>query len=81
MGTNAVSGTNRPVHERQMNEAELMRERKAAPGVDLNEVPQGFSSKPGEAAEPEPVVMRDPVLGRALDLIKGISLLSRAQAP
>jgi Peptidase family S41 len=73
-GTN---GTNR-VHQRPLNEAELMRERKEKPGVDVEDlVPL---SAPGDA-EPEKPVIRDPVLGRALDLIKGIAVVRKTQAP
>jgi len=65
-GTN---GTNR-VRIRPTTEADLIRERKERPGFEL----EGTVSSPHETAAEKPVV-RDPVLGRALDLIKGISVL------
>jgi hypothetical protein len=76
--TNGVGGTNRPVRQHQINEAELMRERRERPGMELEEVPPPMSEK---EIENEPQIMRDPVLGRALDLIKGIAVINRAQAP
>ncbi len=78
VATNMLSGTNRPVRQHQINEAELMRERKERPGMELEEVPPPMSAKD---LENEPKFMRDPVLGRALDLLKGIAVLSRAQTP
>ena len=74
-GTNA---TNHAAHPRQINEAELMRERKEKPGVDVDELPLAAESRD---AEPENLIVRDPVLGRALDLIKGIAALHKAHAP
>ncbi len=71
LGTNGAgtNGTNR-VHVPPTTEADLIRERKERPGMEL----EGTVSASREATPEKPVV-RDPVLGRALDLIKGISVL------
>jgi hypothetical protein len=68
--TNAANGTNRS--SRRINEADLMRERKEGPGKELD-----YSSAPTRVADAEKPVIRDPVLGRALDLIKGIAALGQ----
>ena len=75
-GTSATNGTNRAAHTRT-TEADLMRERNERPGLDLEYVT--LATPPG--GEPEKPVIRDPVLGRALDLIKGISVIRQAHAP
>ncbi|MDB6122019.1 MAG: Peptidase [Pedosphaera sp.] len=67
-GTNSPNGTNRS--SRRLNEAELMRERKDGPDREAATI-----GSPSRTAEEEKPVIRDPVLGRALDLIKGISAL------
>lgn len=77
-GTNTVDSTNRAPRARQLNEAELMRERKERPGMELDEEPPPMSASDLAAEKP---VIRDPVLGRALDLIKGIAVIRRASAP
>jgi hypothetical protein len=85
MGTNSAigtNGTNQVAHPRQLNEAELMRERKERPGVGVEDLDLAPRSDGAELqSEPEKPVIRDPVLGRALDLVKGISLLGRTQSP
>jgi hypothetical protein len=77
--TGAAAGTNRPPRART-TEADLIRERKERPGADL-EVPYlGPSVAPsGPDAERDRPVIRDPVLGRALDLIKGISAIRNSR--
>jgi hypothetical protein len=64
--------TNRP---HLINEAELMRERKARPGVDIQDL--DLSSAPQDVVPEKPIVL-DPVLGRALDLVKGIAAMHNA---
>lgn len=64
--TNLLSRTNRPT--RRFNEAELVRRHKE--GVSLDAPPD--NSAP---LEPEPSVIIDPALGRALDFLKGLSIL------
>jgi C-terminal processing protease CtpA/Prc len=75
---NGTSGTNTTNHARtRTTEADLMRLRKEQPGVDLDFAIS--SAAPDET--PEKPVIRDPVLGRALDLIKGISVIRQAHSP
>ncbi len=75
---NGTSVTNATNHARtRTTEADLMRLRKEQPGVDLDLVTP--TAPPDEA--PEKPVVRDPVLGRALDLIKGISVIRQAHSP
>jgi hypothetical protein len=69
-GTNSA-GTNHP--RILINEADLMRERKARPGLDMDYAPLYSDTSP--TADTKVPVVLDPVLGRALDLIKGISVL------
>ncbi|MDB6022954.1 MAG: Peptidase [Pedosphaera sp.] len=73
----ATNGTNRIAHPRQINEAELMRERKEKPGAELDGAPPPMTAREAEAEKP---VIRDPVLGRALDLVKGISVIRRTHS-
>jgi hypothetical protein len=77
-GTTATNGTNKVARARPLNEAELMRERRERPGVEVDDLPL---STPASQAEIEKPVIRDPVLGRALDLIKGIAALHRQAKP
>lgn len=74
-GTSATNGTNHATHTRT-TEADLMRERKERPGLELE-----YNTPPGPEAEPEKPSIHDPVLGRALDLIKGISVIRQAHSP
>ena len=71
-GTNNASRTNRT----RMTEADLIRERKERPGLELE-----YSTAATVEAEPEKPAVRDPVLGRAMDLIKGISALRQTHSP
>ena len=69
--TNTSTNKTRP---KPLNEAELMRQRKLQPGIDLED--SRLSPPPSNPdTDIEKPVVRDPVLGRALDLIKGISYL------
>ena len=57
-----------------MTEAELVRQRRAAnEGTALSNLP------PAAVTEAPAKVVRDPVLGRALDLIKGLAVLQPAR--
>jgi len=70
--TSSVSQTNQP--HRPINEAELVRERRAG------ETDDGSDEMPEEIAapvEPTPPVLADTVLARALDLLKGIAVLQQ----
>jgi hypothetical protein len=68
--TNQVSGTNRTRRPR-FSEAELIRERRDGllPELDLA----------GGAATEKPLV-RDPVLGRALDVLKGLAVVGQSRS-
>lgn len=69
-----TNGTNRTM---RTTEADLIRERKERPGMDLEYSTPVASVRDNE---PEKPVVRDPALGRALDLIKGISVLRSTAA-
>ena len=72
-GTNG-SGNGATNHSHApLTEADLIRERKERPGLDMEYAPI-YSGTERDGAADKPLV-RDPVLGRALDLIKGISVL------
>ena len=73
-GTNqtTVAGTNR-TSRRRLNEAELVRMQRE--GIDLDS-----EFLPGRDAGPlRPPVITDPVLARALDLLKGLSVVNRSR--
>jgi hypothetical protein len=74
-GASSTNGTNHATHTRT-TEADLMRERKERPGLDLE-----YITPAGPDTQPEKPAIHDPVLGRALDLIKGISVIRRAHSP
>jgi C-terminal processing protease CtpA/Prc len=77
---NGASGTNATNHSTRTTEADLIRLRRERPGLDLDS-PDAFDSPSTPTADPEKPVIRDPVLARALDLIKGISVIRQAHAP
>lgn len=66
--TNQVNGTNRVPRRTRFNEAELVRERKEGISPDL-ETPIGRDT------EPEQPLVHDPVLARALDVLKGLAVV------
>ena len=63
VATNMLNGTNRPVRQHQINEAELMRERHEKPGVDVEDLVPSDLPVTADAEKP---IIRDPVLGRAV---------------
>lgn len=69
--TNDSNGTNRTARRTRFNEAELVRERKE--GTLEVEEPSGSES------EAEPVLVRDPALARALDVLKGLALVRQSR--
>jgi hypothetical protein len=71
-GTNTTSRT-----RTRTTEADLIRERKERPGMELEYTPFPDAGQ-GDADKP---VVRDPVLGRALDLITGIAALRPSRTP
>jgi hypothetical protein len=78
-GTGLPSGTNQVVGtvnvRRRLTEAELVRQRRGnQEGIAGSDLP------PPIASGPKTPVVRDPVLGRALDLIKGLAVLQPAHS-
>jgi hypothetical protein len=65
--TNLAAATNRNVRRPRFNEAELVRERREGATLDADE-----SQK---ETEPEKPAVHDPVLARALDLLKGLAVV------
>ena len=70
-GTNAPGGTNRVVRRPRLNEAELVRERREGITLDSDLPPQ-------RETESDKPVVRDPVLARALDVLKGLAVVRQA---
>jgi hypothetical protein len=70
--TNQASGTNRTARRPRFNEAELVRERRE--GISEADI-----TAMGDR-EPEKPVVTDPVLARALDLLKGLALVRQAHS-
>jgi len=79
----AASGTNHAARASHITEADLIRERKERPGMELEYDPP--ASKLGGPLsldqDDEKPVIHDPVLGRALDLLKAISVIRQPRAP
>ncbi len=69
-GTNVAATTNRNVRRPIFNEAELVRERREGVNLDADGIER--------EAEPDKPVVRDPVLARALDLLKGLAVVRRS---
>ncbi len=85
--TNAHSTNGVAASTRRLSEADLIRERKERPGMDLEYMPlpddtagDGSAGSARSAQSAKPVV-HDPVLARALDLIKGIAAFRTAHSP
>lgn len=70
----AVTAASRPAR-RRFNEAELVRAHREGFDLSTNEP----AASGGGQTEPEPPVVRDAVLARALDLIKGLAVVRRMQ--
>lgn len=70
-GTNSLATTARPRRTR-FNEAELVRERKEGFSPDADTTDAGPDADSG--------VVRDPVLARAVDVLKGLALVRRARS-
>jgi len=70
--TNQVNGTNSPLRPRY-NEAQLVRERREGLSPDAELLHQ-------RNHEPEKPLVRDPVLARALDLLKALALVRQARS-
>jgi hypothetical protein len=65
--TNLAAGTNRNIRRSRFNEAELVRERREGATLDADDNEK--------ESEPEKPVVHDPVLARALDLLKGLAVV------
>ncbi len=77
--TTNLNATNQTPHP-HLTEADLIRERKERPGMELQyePMPDGADGAPRALEKP---VVRDPVLARALDLVKGISAFRQPGPP
>jgi C-terminal processing protease CtpA/Prc len=75
LGTNEApaTSTNR-APRRRLNEAELVRLSREG---QLPERENPFTNSPAHAAEPQPAVIQDPVLARAVDLLKGLAVVQQ----
>ena len=79
--TNSPSATNKIVSsitvKKRLNEAELVRAQKAGrnPEIDLTTTAAAANRPVAATADSSAPSVRDPVLGRALDLLKGLSLI------
>jgi hypothetical protein len=65
---NEPNGTNRAVRRPRFNEAELVRERRDGVALDTD-------ASAEKEVEPDKPVVQDPVLARALDLLKGLAVV------
>jgi len=83
-GTNTLTGATTVVRKR-VSEADLVRQKRdveaAVRGVGSDALPAGSASTNAPASAPRPTpaevarVIKDPVLGRAIDLLKGLAFL------
>ena len=73
VSTNQAGGTNRTVRRTRFNEAELVRERKEGTLPDSELETETL-------VEAEPLLVRDPALARALDVLKGLALVRQAHS-
>jgi len=71
--SDSASGANAP--ERRISEADLVKARRA--GADVSE--EDLEDAVPATTEPPQPVMHDPVLARAVDLVKGLALLHQAR--
>lgn len=70
----SAEGTNRPVRRPRISEADLVRERREGTNLNL----ENFTAV--RDREPEKPLIRDPVLARAVDLLKGLAVVRRARS-
>jgi len=68
VSTNNPASTNRAARRVRFNEAELVRERREGASLDADNAPR-------RGEEPETPMVSDPVLARALDLLKGLAVV------
>jgi hypothetical protein len=79
-GDVSVDATTNHVPHLHLTEADLIRERKEHPGEELPYDEAALLGE-GDNGQSEASVVRDPVLARALDLVKGISAMRQPHAP
>jgi hypothetical protein len=72
-GLAATEANNRPVRRPRISEADLVRERREGTNLNL----ETFTAV--RDREPERPVISDPVLARAVDLLKGLAVVRRAR--
>jgi hypothetical protein len=70
--TNQAASTNRPSRRNRFNEAELVRERREGSIRDAD-------SPPERPEAPEIPMVHDPVLARAIDLLKGLAVVRQSR--
>jgi len=70
---NSAASTNRPARRPRLNEAELVRERRDA-------VPRDLEATNARESELEKKIVHDPVLARALDLLKGLAVVRQSHS-
>jgi hypothetical protein len=71
--TNGASASPRPTRRPRFNEAELIRERKVGASLDSD-------AEIGKDVELESPSVRDPVLSRALDVLKGLAVVRHSRS-
>jgi hypothetical protein len=76
--TNVAATTNRTARRGRINEAELVRERRdASLGLDQTGAPENEAGRPSELEKP---VIQDPVLARAIDVLKGLAVVRHSRS-
>ena len=71
--TNTITATNRPARRPRLNEAELVRERRDGATRDLE-------ATNARETELERKIVHDPVLARAIDLLKGLAVVRQSRS-
>jgi len=70
----SLEATNRPARRQRISEADLVRERREGTNLNL----ENFTA--ARDREPEKPLIRDPVLARAVDLLKGLAVVRRVRS-
>jgi C-terminal processing protease CtpA/Prc len=73
-GTETNAATTNRAGRRRINEAELVRMSKEGQNPDRD---PPLTNAPGRTFEPQPQVVNDPALARALDLLKGLAVVQQ----
>jgi len=77
-GTNTVANGTNATRRRGPSEADLVRARREGTSLEFT---QFLADASPERTDPEKPVVRDPVLARALDLIKGLAVVRQFRTP